>query len=408
MSMNSNCTIQRLTDDARAILRELEMESHQARFEKLLEETRRNPLAPYEMKRWYPRFVVWELTLACNMHCKHCGSSAGRARPDELTLDEMLRVCDELGELGCERVTLLGGEPLIHPHWEDVATRIRENGYRANVITNGWTLHKEDLCDRLKAAGLSIVGVSLDGLAQTHDDIRQRPGSFERIARGISLLRERDVPVAVATVVTRQSIEELEPLYQLLCEKDVGVWQLQICNPLGRLQRDDPVLLPPQRIHEVLEFVMGRKDNKAGPRIDIADNVGYYGREEHQGIRQKRPGESYYWTGCHAGIQSMGLDANGDVKGCQSLPSIPEFIEGNVRQRPLKEIWNDPQGFSYTRRFRLSNLSGYCARCTYGPICKGGCTSGSLAHSGRAGDNPMCVYRAAQENTTAAVPAADE
>ena len=385
--------IGQLVADAKSVLRELEMDGHKQRLEAMLEEANADPLAPYRQKKWYPRFVVWELTLACNLRCEHCGSAAGKARPDELSKDELLRVCDDLGELDCERVTLLGGEPLIHPHWEDLAARINANGYRANVITNGWTLHREELCDRIAAADLTIVGVSVDGLANSHDRLRRRPGSFDRIIRGMQLLREREVPVAVVTVVTNDSIDQLEAMYQLLLENRVRVWQLQIGNPLGRLERDDPVIIRPERVTELGEFIMAKKAANDDIRIDIADNVGYYGGFEEQGIRQKKPGESCFWTGCHAGIQAMGLDSNGDVKGCQSQPSTPEFIAGNVRQRPLAEIWNDPKAFPHTRHFERSMLEGYCARCRWGSLCKAGCTSAALAHSGSCGDNPMCFYR---------------
>ncbi|MFH2007487.1 MAG: radical SAM protein [bacterium] len=391
-----HCDIGRLTADAKDILQELEMGRHRERMEQMLSEARVDPVAPYRTKEWYPRFLVWELTLACNMRCEHCGSSAGKARSDELTLDELLRVCDELGELGCERVTLLGGEPLIHPHWEKVAARILENGFRANVITNGWTLDRPELCDRIKAAELTIVGVSVDGLSESHDKLRLRPGSFDRISRGMDLLREREVPVAVPTVVTNDSLNDLEGLYGFLIEKGVKVWQLQIGNPLGRLDRNDPVIIRPERLPELFEFIMAKRGLDDGLRIDISDNVGYYGEYEDRGVRQKKPGEAPYWTGCHAGIQSMGLDSNGDVKGCQSLPSTPEYIAGNVRERPLAEIWNNPEAFPYTRQFTVELLQGYCAECRYGPLCKAGCTSAALAHSGSIGDNPMCVYRASQ------------
>ena len=388
------CNISRMAVEAKEILREMELEDNRQRLAEDLECARQDPLAPYAIKR-YPRYVVWELTLACNMRCEHCGSAAGKARDDELTLDEMLRVCDELGELECERVTLLGGEPLVHPHWRDVAARIKQNGYLANVITNGWTLHRKSLCDQIAEAGLSIVGISVDGLGEAHDRIRSRPGSFERILEGIDNLKARQVPVAVATVITNDSLNDLEQLHQILVEKDVRVWQVQIGNPLGRLDRHDPVIISPGRLPGLYDFIMEKKKAGGPVRIDIADNVGYYGEAEDQGIRQHRQGRYQYWEGCHAGVQAMGLDSNGDVKGCQSLPSIPEFIEGNVRQRPLAEIWNDPDVFRYTRGFRLEDLSGPCAQCHYGPLCKAGCTSAALSHSGDVGDNPMCILRAA-------------
>lgn len=387
-----------LTADAKSVLRDLELERYREDLEELRRMAEDDPMAPYRLRRWYPRYVVWELTLACNMRCQHCGSSAGRKRSDELRRDELLRVCDELGELGCERVTLLGGEPLIHPHWEAIARRTLENGYRANVITNGWELCEEALCDRLAAAELSIVGVSVDGLEHSHDALRRREGSFARIGRGMELLRERGVPVAVATAVTNAALDEIEELHAWLRGHHVRVWQLQIACPLGRLQRDDPALVRPERLDELLDFVARARDGAsgAGPRVDIADNVGYYTGYEDLGLRQRRPGQAFHWTGCHAGIQALGIESNGDVKGCQSLPSIPRFIEGNLRERSLADIWNDPEAFGYTRRFERSQLSGACARCDMGPLCKAGCSSSAYSHSGHIGDNPMCIYRVSE------------
>jgi radical SAM protein with 4Fe4S-binding SPASM domain len=86
----------------------------------------------------------------------------------------------------------------------------------------------------------------------------------------------------------------------------------------------------------------------------------------------------------------MGLDSNGDVKGCQSLPSVPEFIAGNVRERPLADIWNDPMSFPHSRQFKVTDLGGGCAPCKYGALCKGGCASSALSRTGHVGDNPMC------------------
>ena len=198
-----------LTAEAKQVLLELRVERAREGFADLLDEARRDPILVYKKKRWYPRYVVWELTLACNLQCEHCGSAAGKKRDDELTLDEMYRVCDELAELGTERVTLLGGEPLIHPHWEAIGKRITENGFGANVITNGWTLDREDVCDALVGAGLTIVGISLDGLEENHDKIRRRPGSFRRALRGMELLRERSDHFNEALEDIKKRIEEL-------------------------------------------------------------------------------------------------------------------------------------------------------------------------------------------------------
>ena len=59
------------------------------------------------------------------------------------------------------------------------------------------------------------------------------------------------------------------------------------------------------------------------------------------------------WKGCQAGISAVGIQSNGGVKGCLSLPE--EFIEGNIREKNLEEIWNDSSFCSYNREFKIDN-----------------------------------------------------
>ena len=63
--------------------------------------------------------AVWEITLACSFFCKYCGSKGGRAREGELTTEEALSVAEQLAELGCRRVSLIGGEVFI-PEAKDI------------------------------------------------------------------------------------------------------------------------------------------------------------------------------------------------------------------------------------------------------------------------------------------------
>ena len=129
--------------------------------------------------------VVWELTLRCNAHCQHCGSSAGKTRENELTLEENLRICDQLIELKCERINLMGGELFLNPDWKTIAEYLSKNGVLVSIITNGILLNKENL-DFLKKINTETIGISIDGgLPKTHDDVRQVPGLFEKIFNNI-------------------------------------------------------------------------------------------------------------------------------------------------------------------------------------------------------------------------------
>jgi radical SAM protein with 4Fe4S-binding SPASM domain len=97
------------------------------------------------------------------------------------------------------------------------------------------------------------------------------------------------------------------------------------------------------------------------------------------------------WTGCTAGLDTLGIQSHGGVKGCLALPD--DFVTGHVRQRPIGELWHDPDAFALNRRFTPELLAGFCAICPHGPTCRGGCSD--LAHSttGSPYDNPYCFYR---------------
>lgn len=341
--------------------------------------------------RRYPKYCVWELTLRCNMKCKHCGSFAGGRRGNELNTDEALKLCDDLAELGCERVTLLGGEPFIREDWEQIASRLLANGVRCNAISNGWLFTDVALIDRIKEVGLSNIAISVDGVREDHDDLRNREGSFDRVITALKLLRRRGVPSAAVTVITKAVLDKLEQLYSILVDEGVLLWQIQTGVPNGRLSENRSWLLEPEQVLKVVEFAHRVRSEKR-IRLDISDNVGYYGPLEPQ-VRPTSKKQIPYWTGCYAGCQTIGIDANGDIKGCLALQSIPRFIEGNIRETPLKEIWTREGAFAYTRQFQQTDLGSFCASCEFSEICRGGCTAARWGFTGDLRETPYCVHR---------------
>src|ERR1700691_3426568 len=113
-------------------------------------------------RRWRPSYVVWELTLACDLACGHCGSRAGRARPDELTTEECLDLVDQMADLGVKEVTLIGGEAYLHAGWLDIIRRLTHHGIPTTTTTGGRGMTRE-MVKEAKAAGLVGASVSLDG-----------------------------------------------------------------------------------------------------------------------------------------------------------------------------------------------------------------------------------------------------
>ncbi len=91
----------------------------------------------------------------------------------------------------------------------------------------------------------------------------------------------------------------------------------------------------------------------------------------------------------------IGIESNGDVKGCLSLPDAGGFVEGNVRRGRLSALWRRRGAFALNREFDEGRLGGFCARCRYRDICRGGCSWTAYSHTGSCFDNPYCFYRQA-------------
>ncbi|NVO09558.1 MAG: radical SAM protein [Bacteroidales bacterium] len=344
---------------------------------------------------YQPYAAVWEITFACNMRCKHCGSSCNTTKPDELTTEEGLKLCDQIGELKLHHITLSGGEPLMRKDWHILAKRIRENGVTPNMITNGWLLTEDDV-RKAKDAGISNIAISLDGVKETHDFMRMQ-GSYDRIMSALQLLKKGGVPSSTITTVNKKNLHELPKIYEILKANGVGNWQLQYAMPMGNLLQNNDLVIDPEEIEVMLDYLLEFSQENI-IRIDLADCVGYYNEKELE-IKSQRIGkpEDYFWTGCLAGKNILGIRYNGDVVGCSSLRD-DEFIEDNVRNRSLLEIWNDPKSFAWNRELKKKDLTGFCATCQYGNYCLAGCSVLKFTMGKKLKENRYCTYRVAAES----------
>jgi len=98
------------------------------------------------------------------------------------------------------------------------------------------------------------------------------------------------------------------------------------------------------------------------------------------------------WFGCMAGLQVIGIDSVGNVRGCQSLYS-DKFIEGNLRNESLASIWNKENAFAYNRNFKPEMLRGKCGTCDQSSQCAGGCRQLSYFISGSCYESIYCNYQ---------------
>jgi len=348
--------------------------------------------ALFEAVGVHPRTCVWEITSRCNLRCIHCASDLGptESRGNELTTERALHLIEELADLGCEYVALSGGEPLLRSDWPQIAKRLNSLNVAVGMISNG-LLITESVVETLVENGVSILAVSMDGLRATHDFIRARPGSFDAAVRALRLAADAGLRIHAITHVNRMNRGELDALNVELENLGVRTWLVQLSAPMGRMSERRDLVLDASELHPFAQWLSAIKE-KSRMYIAVGDNVGYYTELEPLLRRKDADHPLSFWCGCSAGFLTIGIEANGNVKGCLSLQS-EQFIEGNVLERPLREIWERPGAFAYTRSFEPSQLRGKCKGCDYGEACRGGCTFMSVALTGYPHGNPHCLYQ---------------
>ena len=252
--------------------------------------------------------------------------------------------------LGCLQISFIGGEVFLYQGWEKVARRMAEGGAKTNIITNAYILGEKQIA-QIKEAKLCNVGISLDGMEESHDRIRSRDGSFKRVLAAFEQLRQAEIPIAVVTSVLEINFADLEPMYDLLVANEVGAWQIQIVTGMGNIAGKDELLLDPAKVGQITKFIY-EKRRRGELRIYAGDDVGYF--DPYEAYLRSRPGIISAWSGCKAGIKVVGIDSVGNVKGCESIYS-DKFIEGNLRKESLEEIWTKEGNFAYNRNFECQH-----------------------------------------------------
>lgn len=343
-------------------------------------------------------YAVWEITLKCNLACSHCGSRAGDARTEELSTEEALDLVRQMAEVGIKEVTLIGGEAFLRPDWLEIAAAINQAGMRCTMTTGGYgitlaTAHK------MKAAGIATVSVSIDGLDSTHDTIRGRTGAWRYAFKTMVHLQEVGIPFGCNTQINRLSAPELPSIYEHIRDAGAVAWQLQLTVPMGHAADNSEILLQPYELLALYPMLarIASRAKREGIQLQPGNNIGYYGPYERLLRGRGQDNDWAFWQGCSAGLSTLGIEADGAIKGCPSLPTAA-YTGGNIRDRSLRDIVES----SAELRFNLGagtpqgidHLWGFCKTCEFAELCRGGCTWTSHVFFDRRGNNLYCHHRA--------------
>jgi radical SAM protein with 4Fe4S-binding SPASM domain len=301
----------------------------------------------------------------------------------------------DLAYLGCEEVVLSGGEALLSPDWERIAQAIVTKGMVASLISNGLLIDAA-MALRIKKAGITLVALSIDGLESTHNYIRNHPKAFAGLKVAAHHLGEMRIQTNFLTTIMTANLRELRDIEDVVVSLGGSYWQLQLGCELGRMRNNEDLVVRPTDLAGIVDFIIGAK-KRGRILINVGDSIGYYSeREAELRCTPQRNGLDFF-CGCSAGCLNVGIESDGNVKGCLSLQD-ESFIEGNLRDESLITIWQKKGNFAYNRNFKISDLADHCSECEFGELCRGGCATMSFAATGKLHANPYCLRIVSSES----------
>ena len=308
------------------------------------------------------RNLFFELTSRCNEKCLHCGSSCGPAGEDLLSAEDFKSVLDEVKREFAPDLPMIcvtGGEPLLRRDLFDIMGYAHSLGFRWGMTTNG-TLITPEIAHKLAQAGMGTVSVSLDGLAQQHDRLRQTPGGFDRAVAGIHNLIDTHAfrHVQVTTVVHHRNIGDLPGLFRLLEGIDIDSWRIINMEPIGRALQYPELMLTTEDYRAMFDYI--RAMRQEGWPVS-------YGCSHWLGETLEGETRDWYFM-CSAGIYTASIMSNGDVGACLDIERRPETIMGNIRTDRFTDLWRS--GFDIFRR-DFAALNPTCSACPDRRFCTG-------------------------------------
>lgn len=324
--------------------------------------------------------VVWNVGRRCNLRCVHCYSqSRDQAYPDELTHEEGLRLIDDLANFGAPVMLFSGGEPLMRPDIFELIAFATGRKMRAVVSTNG-TLITPEIATRLKAAGLSYVGISLDGLEPTNDRFRGVKGAFRLALAGVQNCLKAGVKVGLRFTVTRQNFKDVGGILDLVEQEGIPrvcFYHLVYAGRGSKLVHDSRMSHEETRATVDLIMDRTRAIHQKGRPIEVLTVDNHTdGPYLYLRLLKEDPARAAEVLEL---LKMNGGNSSGTGIGCVSWDGSvhPDqfwrhYSFGNVRQRPFSEIWSDTsEPLLGKLRERKKHIKGRCAACKWLDICNG-------------------------------------
>jgi AdoMet-dependent heme synthase len=321
--------------------------------------------------------ISWNTTKVCNLKCEHCYRDAGDKDPQELTTQEGKALLGEIAKAGFKIIILSGGEPLMRGDIYDLIAHAKSVGLRPVLGSNG-TLFTPDIIRRLKAAGITRAGISLDSKDfRVHDAFRKQDGAWQATVNAMRMCREEGLDFQVHTTVTQRNFNEIIDITDFLTGLGAKAHHIFFLVPTGRGKDINSVFVNAREIRQVLEKILEKQ--KTSP-IELKPVCA----PQFVPLARKMGVDLRFVRGCLAGTGYCCILPNGDVHPCPYLP----LLVGNVRKEAFSAIWKNSDVF---KNLRSLSYSGSCGACGNKQSC-GGCRARAYhASNDYMAEDPDCA-----------------
>lgn len=323
--------------------------------------------------------VIWNLIRRCNLACKHCYSiSANTDFPGELATEEVFTVMDDLKAFGVPVLILSGGEPLLRSDIYEISRRAKAMRFYVGLSTNGTLINEDNIRD-IAAVGYDYIGISIDGIRETHDRFRRMDGGFDAAMNGIRLCRDSGAKVGLRFTMTQDNAHELPQLLQLMDDEDINKFYFSHLNYAGRgnrNRRDDAAYEMTRHAMDLLFDVCWQHQERGQHREFVTGNNDADGVYLLQWVQRRFPtmvdhmrAKLVQWGGNSSGVNIANIDNLGNVH-----PDTMwwNYSLGNVRDRPFSQIWPDTSDpLMAGLKAHPRKLDGRCGKCNQVAICNG-------------------------------------
>jgi radical SAM protein with 4Fe4S-binding SPASM domain len=338
-----------------------------------------------------PFIVIWEVTRACSLACRHCRAEANLSRhPLELNTEESFRFIEQVERCRPTLFVLTGGDPIRRLNLESLIRHATNRGLRVSLSPSATPEFAAANLDEFKEAGVERISLSLDGASRkTHDQFRGVAGTWNWTMEAIANAALAEIPIQINTTFTRQNLREFDEFVRLLDEIRPALWSVFQLVPTGRGKTDD--LLTAEQMEHLFER-LARLSGTAPYDIKTTEGQ-HYRRVVLQQTHGAKPSGARAPLGINDGKGFVFVSHTGNIQPSGFLP----LTAGNVRQDELLDVYRHSPLFRELRNPSL--LKGKCGRCEFKTVC-GGSRARSFAMTGDyLGEEPLCVYQPWPEST---------